>query len=59
MLILRTGKNIHVDADLAQMAGQFSDIHIHSTGVFTAEGSQWASVVRKHCNIQWDILAFK
>ena len=48
VLVLRACEDVHVHAQLAQAAGQLADIHVHSAGVFTAQGGQGTGVVGKH-----------
>ena len=35
MFILRTREDIHLDADLSQVAGQFPDVNIHPACIFS------------------------
>jgi hypothetical protein len=51
MLVLGTGKNIHMNPQAAQFLGQIADIDVHSARVFAAQGGQGTGMIRKHGNI--------
>ena len=51
MLILRSRKNIHMDAKAPQLGRQVADIHIHPASVFAAQYRERAGVIGKHGNI--------
>jgi hypothetical protein len=46
MLILGTGKHIHLYSDLSQLARQITDVNIHSSGILSTEGCQRTGMVR-------------
>src|SRR5690349_17484741 len=50
MLILRTRKYIHMNAEAAKFLRQVADVYIHSAGILAAQSGQGTGVVRKHCN---------
>jgi len=48
MIILRTRKNIHMDAHPPELTRQISNVDIHPAGVFAAQSGEGAGVIRKH-----------
>jgi hypothetical protein len=56
MLILGASKYIQLDPFATQIESQIADVNIHTSSVFTSQGSQRAGVVRQHSNAQFRVL---
>jgi hypothetical protein len=51
MLVLRAGEHIHVNAGLAERAGELPDVDVHPAGILAAQDGQRAGVVGKHGDV--------
>lgn len=56
VIVLRPGKDIHVNSKHAQVAGEFCNVDVHPAGILAAKGGKRAGMVAEHGDIHEDSL---